>query len=262
MVHLEERPPDNPANNANSNCESLEYLSDDDRGFSEAIAPSFVVCAEGYDGETRQSFAFVTPPTTPRREQSTPMTVAFNVPAEVTQWSQLSFTLTPHHPCVRGPVSAQRTHSAPPTPSGARSSRPSSGRQPPVLHVPSQPLAQPNRSRLSGRSTASSSQNTRAEAACYVIPPRPTILDPIHPPVPGFCHPLANEYGHTPHMGKGKHGYYSVTKGLQIGVFYDLWENVAKISKDIGGNWFKGDNHVQAICRYDEEDDKRIIEWD
>jgi hypothetical protein len=27
-------------------------------GPNEAIAPSFVGCAEGYDGETRQSFAF------------------------------------------------------------------------------------------------------------------------------------------------------------------------------------------------------------
>jgi hypothetical protein len=206
------------------------------------------------------------------------MTVAFNVPAEVTQWSQLSFTLTPHHPRVRGPVSAQRTRSAPPTPSGARSSRPSSGRQPPVLHVPSQPSTQPYRSRPSGRSTASSSRNARAEAARYVIPPRPTILDPIHPPVPGFCHPLADEYGDTPHMGKGKYGYYGVTEGLQIGVFYDLWyvvyhhltqlpltrprENVAKISKDVGGHWFKGDNRVQAIRRYDQEANKRIIQWD
>jgi hypothetical protein len=79
-------------------------------------------------------------------------------------------------------------------------------------------------------------------------------------------------------MAKGKYGYYGVTKGIQIGVFYDLWyvvyhhftqlpltrprENVAKISKDVGGDWFKGDNRVQAIRRYDEEDNKRIIQWD
>jgi hypothetical protein len=206
------------------------------------------------------------------------MMVAFNMPAEVTQWSQLSITLTPHHPRVRGPVSAQRTRSAPSTPSGARSSRPSSGRQPPVLHVPSQPSAQPNRSRPSGRSTASSSRSARAEAARYVIPPRPTIVDPIYPPVPGSCHPLADEYGYTPHMPKGQHRYYGVTKGTQIGVFYDLWyvayhhftqfpltrlrENVAKISKDVGGTWFKGDNRVHAIRKYEEEEDKRIIQWD
>src|SRR5882762_42766 len=206
------------------------------------------------------------------------MTVAFNVPAEVTQWSQLSITLTPHHSRVREPVSAQRTHSAPPTPSGTRSSRPSLGRQPPVLHVPSQPSAQPNHSRSSGRSTASSSRNARAEAAHYVIPPRPTILDPIYPPVPGSCHPLADEYGYTLHMARGRHGYYGVTRGIQIGVFYDLWyvfyhhftqlsltwprENVAKISKDVGGNWFKGDNRVHAIRLYDEAQDKRIIQWD
>ena len=198
------------------------------------------------------------------------MMVAFNMPAEVTQWSQLSFTLTPRHPHVRGPISAQSTHSAPSTPSGAKSSRPPSGRQPPVFHVPSQPSAQPNHSWPSGRS----SWNARAEAAHYVIPPRPTILDPIYPPVPGFRHPLADEYGNTPHMGKGKHGYYGVTKGIQIGVFYDLWyvvyhhftqlpltrprENVTKISKDVGGNWFKGDNCVQAIRWYEE----RIIQWD
>jgi hypothetical protein len=118
----------------------------------------------------------------------------------------------------------------------------------------------------------------RAEAARYVIPPRLTILDPIHPPVPGSCHPLADEHGYTPHMGKGRYRYYVVTKGIQIGVFYDLWyvvyhhfiqwsltqprENVAKISKDVGGHWFKGDNRVQAFRRYDQEADKRIIQWD
>ena len=79
-------------------------------------------------------------------------------------------------------------------------------------------------------------------------------------------------------MGKGRYRYYGVMKGIQIGVFYDLWyvvyhhfiqwsltrprENVAKISKDVGGNWFKGDNREQAIRRYDSEGDKVIIQWD
>lgn len=221
---------------------------------------SFVGSFEGYDGHTRQSYTFgttnlylfislhktrslvapTTPPNSPRRQD--PRAITFNIPAQVSRWSQLSITLTPQHQRfmepvsprtpqrtrVREPMPSSITHSAPSTPTGGRSARSGNARRQPALHLPSQPSAPSvTRShRTPSHSSGSSSRNTRhgaAHAARYVIPPMPRITDPVYPVVNGFVHPLANEDGFTPHMGTGEYGYYGVTRGLQLGVFYDTW---------------------------------------